>query len=218
MPRGYLSSQRRQRRARMTTAIGFISRSASAAVAAGVAFLFCVIQIIVIPAIPGGLPPAEAQDIIGATTQYTSGAAGPYTVEGEARLLPSRQAAIHIVRVSDAATGLPVADVRVQVLTSLQGSDHSGYAHAISPNVPGLYSATVELAEPGIWETTLLIEPPEGGEYGVGSFTFEVAVPTAERTAGFVFLGVAVVLAAGASYLVWQIRRNQRERAAREIT
>ena len=154
----------------------------------------------------------HAQDIIGASTQYTSGAAGPYTVEGEARLLPSRQAAIHIVKVSDAAKGLPVDDARVQVLMSLRGSDKAGWAHAISPNVPGLYSATVELAEPGIWETTLLIEPPEGGQYGVGSFTFEVAAPTAERSAGFVFLGVAVVLILGASYLVLQIRRNQRLR------
>ena len=154
----------------------------------------------------------QAQDIIGASTQHTSGVAGPYTVEGEARLLPSRQAAIHIVRVYDAATGLPVDDARVKVLMSLRGSDKAGWAHAISPNAPGLYSATVELAEPGIWETTLLIEPPEGGKYGVGSFTFEVATPTAERSAGFVFLGVALVLAAGASYLVWQIRRNQRRR------
>ena len=196
----------------MTTAFGFISRSAPAAVAAGVALLFCVIQIIVIPAMPGGLPPAEAQDIIGATTQYTSGNAGPYTVEGEARLLPSQQAAIHIVKVSDAATGLPADDARVKVLMSLRGSDKAGWAHAISPNVPGLYSATVELGEPGIWETTLLIEPPGGGEYGVGSFTFEVATPTAERSAGFVFLGVAVVLMLGASYLVLQVRRNQQRR------
>ena len=64
----------------------------------------------------------------------------------------------------------------------------------------------------GIWETTLLIEQPGGGEYGVGSFTFEVATPTAERSAGFVFLGVALVLMLGASYLVLQVRRNQRRR------
>ncbi len=209
MPGGYRSSQRR---ARMTTAIGFISRSAPAAVAAAVALLFFVIQIIVMSAMPGGLPPAEAQDIIGASTKHTSGAAGPYTVVAEAKPLPSLQAANFIIQVRDTATGALAEDLRVTVLTSLQDSKESGYALAISQNTPGVYSATVNLEKPGIWETTLLIEPLDGGSHGLDGFTFEISAPSQNQAAGFVFLGVALVLAAGASYLVWQIRRNQRRR------
>ena len=161
---------------------------------------------------------AEAQDISGLDTQRTKDITGPYVVEAEARPLPSLQAAHLIIRVTDAKSGAPVDDVRVKVLTSLQGTEHSGWAHAISPNTPGVYSATIEIKEPGIWETTLLIEPRDGGSYGLDGFTFEVVAPSQDRAAGFVFLGVAVVLAAGAGYLVWQIRRNQRQRAAGEIT
>ena len=161
---------------------------------------------------------SEAQDISGLDRQRTKGITGPYAIEAEARPLPSLQAAHLIIRVTDAESGAPAEDVRVRVLTSLQGSEHSGWAHAISPNTPGVYSATIEIKEPGIWETTLLIEPEAGGSYGLDGFTFEVVAPSQDRAAGFVFLGVAVVLAAGAGYLVWQIRRNQRQRAAREIT
>ena len=161
---------------------------------------------------------SEAQDISGLDTQRTKGITGPYVIEAEARPLPSLQAAHLIIRVTDAESGAPAEDVRVRVLTSLQGSERSGWAHAISPNTPGVYSATIEIKEPGIWETTLLIEPEAGGSYGLDGFTFEVVAPSQDRAAGFVFLGVAVVLAAGAGYLVWQIRRNQRQRAAREIT
>ena len=161
---------------------------------------------------------SQAQDISGLDTQRTKDITGPYVVEAEARPLPSLQAAHIIIRVTDAESGAPVDDVRVKVLTSLQGTEHSGWAHAISPNTPGVYSATIEIKEPGIWETTLLIEPPDGGSYGLDGFTFEVVAPSQDRAAGFVFLGVAVVLAAGAGYLVWQIRRNQRQRAAGEIT
>ena len=170
--------------------------------------LFILLTLAIWPAV------AVAQDIKGLDTQKIQGTAGPYAVEAEGRPLPSLQAAHHIIRVTDAETGVPADNVRVTVLTSLQGTEESGWAHAISPNVPGVYSATVEIKEPGIWETTLLIEPPGGGSYGLDGFTFEVIAPTQDASAGYVFLGVAVVLFAGGGYLVWQIRQNQRRRAA----
>ena len=159
--------------------------------------------------------PAQAQDIIGPETKRVEAAAGPYTVMADANALPSLQAATIIVQVSETATGAPVEDVRVTVLTSLSGSDETGWAHAISPNAPGVYSATVELKTPGIWETTLLIESPDGTPYPAPGFIFEVIPPTTSPEAGYVFLGVALALAAGVGYLVWRARRNQRQRADR---
>ena len=157
---------------------------------------------------------AWGQDIIGPKSRQTQAAAGPYTIVAEARPLPSLQAAHFIIRVNETASDAPVEDVRVTVLTSLRGSDETGWAHAISPNTPGVYSATVELKTPGVWETTLLIEPAAGDSYGAEGFTFEVTAPAASPEAGYVFIGVAVVLLIGGGYLVWRIRRTQRMRAA----
>ena len=156
---------------------------------------------------------AFAQDIIGPKTRMVETVTGPYTVIAEAKPLPSLQAANIIVRVSETASGRMADDVKVTVYTSHSGSDETGWAHAISPNVPGVYSATVELKTPGVWDTTLEVEAPDGTPYPAHGFVFEVTTPTTNPEAGYVFIGVAVILVAGASYLVWRIRRNQRERA-----
>lgn len=155
---------------------------------------------------------AHAQDIIGPETRRAETVTGPYTVIAEARPLPSLQAANIIIRITETATGRPADDVRVTVFTSLSGSEETGWAHAISPNTPGVYSATIELKTPGVWDTSLEIQSPDGTPYPAEGFVFEVIPPTTNAEAGYVFIGVALVLAGGAGYLVWRIRRNQRER------
>ena len=161
---------------------------------------------------------ASAQDIIGPKTRQATTVTGPYTVVADANPLPSLQAASIFITVTETETGRLVDDVRVTVYASLSGSDETGWAHAISPNAPGLYSATVELKTPGIWDTSLEIEAPDGTPYPANGFVFEVIPPTQSPEAGYVFLGVAAALVVGAGYLVWRIRRNQRERAARSGT
>ena len=155
-----------------------------------------------------------AQDIIGPETRRTEAQAGPYTVDVEAKPLPSLQSVQFIVQVRDAAAGTPVPDAKVTVHTSRQSSDESGYAHA-SPVGSGVYFATVKMDTPGVWDTVLDIEEPGGESYPVDGFEFNVIPPAGNPEAGYVFFGVAVILAAGAGYLVWRIRRNQRQRAER---
>ena len=157
---------------------------------------------------------AWAQDIIGPETRRTAAQAGPYTVDVEAKPLPSLQSVQFIVQVRDAASGTPVPDAKVTVHTSRQSSDEAGYAHA-SPVGSGVYFATVKMDNPGVWDTVLDIEEPSGESYPVDGFEFNVIAPAGNPEAGYVFIGVAVVLAAGAGYLVWRIRRNQRQRAER---
>jgi len=159
-----------------------------------------------------------AQDIIWPETERVETLTGPYTVIAEAKPLPSLQAANIIVQVSETATGERAEDVRVMVFASLSGSDETGWAHAISPNTPGVYSATVELKTPGTWDTSLEIQSPDGTPYPAEGFVFEVIPATNNPEAGYVFIGVAVVLAGGAAYLVWRSRRNQRQRANRSGT
>lgn len=161
-------------------------------------------------AIPGSV---YAQDIIGPETRRVETTIGPYKVVAEANPLPSLQAINIIIRVMETNTGLPSDDVKVTVYASLSGSDETGWAHAISPNAPGLYSATVELETPGVWETTLEIESPDGTPYPAQGFVFEVTPASTNPEAGYVFIAVALILIAGAGYLVWRIRKNQRQRA-----
>ena len=155
---------------------------------------------------------ASAQDIIGPETRRAEAQAGPYEVDVEAKPLPSLQSVQFIVQVRDAASGTPVPDAKVTVHTSRQSSNEAGYAHA-SPVGPGVYFATVKMDSPGVWDTVLDIEEPGGQSHPVDGFQFNVISPSNNPEAGYVFIGVAVILAAGAGYLVWRIRRNQRQRA-----
>ena len=162
-------------------------------------------------ALPSGV---LAQDIGGLDTQRATAQAGPYTVDVEAKPLPSLQSVQFIVQVHDAVSGAPAPDVKITVHTSRRGSDESGYAHA-TPAGSGVYFATLKMDTPGVWDTVLDVEEPGGQSHPVDGFRFEVEKPTSNVEAGYVFLGVAVVLVIGAAYLTWRIRRNQRQRAAR---
>ena len=158
-------------------------------------------------------PSVAAQDIVGEGTRRAESVTGPYTVVVDAQMLPSLQSAQFFIRVTETATAAPADDVTVTILTTWSGGDETGENVALSPNVPGFYAATLTF-DPGRWETVVLIEPPGGGSYGADGFVFEIPEPSNNLEAGFVFLGVSVVLMAGAGYLVWRIRQAQRARNA----
>ena len=157
-------------------------------------------------------PAAWGQDIVGQDSRRIETDTGPYKVVVDAQTLPSLQSVQFFIRITEASTGAPAEDLTVWVLTTWSESDDAGENIALSPNVPGLYTATLQF-DPGRWETTILIEPPTGGSYGADGFVFDVPIPTTDTAAGFVFLGVAVILVAGAVYLTWRIRQNQKARA-----
>lgn len=187
----------------------------------GVALLLALVASIALP------PTALAQDFRGLDTQKRDDVpAGPYTLTVEAKPLPSLQAAQFFITVADAASGGPAGDVKVRVIASLQGSDEHGYALATKVgtsdvDAPDVFTATLAIETLGIWETDLEIETPSGDTYLAEGFDFEVIGPTVRRTAArreaaIIFGGVSVALLAGGVYLVWQIRRTQRQRAARD--
>ena len=202
----------------------------------GVALLLALAASIALPST------ALAQDFRGLDTQKRDDVpAGPYTLTVEAKPLPSLQAAQFFITVADAASGGPAGDVKVRVIASLQGSDEHGYALATKvgtsdgdapdgdapdsdapdSDAPDVFTATLVIETLGIWETDLEIETPSGDTYLTEGFDFEVIGPTAKRTAArreaaLIFGGVSVALLAGGVYLVWRIRRTQRQRAARD--
>lgn len=158
------------------------------------------------------VPAVWGQDIVGQNSRRSESVTGPYTVVVDAQTLPSLQSVQFFIRITETSTATPADDLTVTVLTTWSGSDDTGENIALSPNVPGLYTATLKF-DPGRWETTILIEPPTGGSYGADGFVFDVPNPTSDSAAGFVFIGVAVILIVGAGYLTWRIRRNQKARA-----
>lgn len=160
----------------------------------------------------GFAPAVWAQDIVGQDSRRVETNTGPYTVVVDAQTLPSLQSVQFFITISETSTSAPAEDLTVSVLTTWSESDEAGENIALSPNVPGLYTATLQF-DPGRWETTILIEPPTGGSYGADGFVFDVPTPTGDSAAGFVFIGVAVVLILGAGYLTWRIRQNQKARA-----
>ncbi len=165
-----------------------------------------------------GLPAAaHGQDIIGVETQRVETVTGPYRMIAEAKPLPSLQSVQFIIRVWDAATGEPVEDLTVSILTSWSESDETGNNVALSPNIPGLYTATLTF-EPGRWETVFDLEPQGGASYGAEGFVFDIPEPSRNLEAGYVFLGIFAALLIGAGYLVWRVRRNQRQRAEQQGT
>ncbi len=157
-------------------------------------------------------PAVWGQDIVGQDSRRSESVAGPYTVVVDAQTLPSLQSVQFFIRITETATDAPAEDLTVTILTTWSGSEDTGENIALSPNVPGLYTATLKF-DPGRWETTILIEPPTGGSHGADAFVFDVPQPTADSAAGYVFIGVAVVLIVGAGYLTWRIRQNQRARS-----
>ncbi len=157
---------------------------------------------------------AWGQDIVGQDSRRSESVTGPYTVVVDAQTLPSLQSVQFFIRVMETSTGSPSEDLTVTILTTWSESDKTGENIALSPNVAGLYTATLRF-EPGRWETTILIEPPSGGSYGADGFVFDVPKPTTDSAAGFVFIGVAVVLIVGAGYLTWRIRQKQKARTLR---
>lgn len=156
---------------------------------------------------------ASGQDIVGQDSRRSESIAGPYTVVVDAQTLPSLQSVQFFIRVTETSAGNPAEDLTVTILTTWSGTDETGENLALSPNVAGLYTATLQF-DPGRWETTILLEPQDGGSYGADGFVFDVAEPTNDSAAGFVFLGVAAVLVGGAIYLTWRVRQNQKARAA----
>ena len=156
-------------------------------------------------------PATWGQDIVGQDSRRSESVTGPYSVVVDAQTLPSLQSVQFFIRITDTETGAAAEDLTVTILTTWSGSEDTGENIALSPNVPGLYTATLKF-DPGRWETTILIEPPSGGSYGADGFVFDVPEPTSDSAAGFVFIGVALILMVGAGYLIWRIRQNQRAR------
>lgn len=142
-------------------------------------------------------------------------AAGPYQLTVEERLSGlSLGRAQFLVTVREQATGRPVTDARVAVwFQSPRPKDRAQTLALSGPDTPGVYEARVNLDSPGVWQVSVEVISP----LGVAVVDIPpVDVPATRRftDGSWVFIGVTLVLVAGAGYVYWSARRAQRSAAA----
>ena len=115
--------------------------------------------------------------------------------------------AIYVV---EEATGQPIPDARVLLRTRHEDGDSEGRATAHNtPQEPERYDAQMTLDAPGSWRITVEVAS------ALGTVAVEVPTLTVEETrrisgGTFVFLGVFLVIIAGAAYLWWSTHRRRR--------
>ena len=120
------------------------------------------------------------------------------------------------VLVRNAATGEPVPDARVVLITRHLKDDYEGWATALnSPVLPEQYDVRLNLDSTGEWIISVDVDSPLG-QAGGQITTVEVPALKRNTSGSLVFFGVFAVLVGGVAYLWWSVRRDRRRQAARE--
>ncbi|MDE2937361.1 MAG: FixH family protein [Chloroflexota bacterium] len=145
--------------------------------------------------------------------------AGNYSlfVEAEASNL-SLGTALVSVAVLNAATGEPVPGASVEIHTIHDVTGETGWATALPvPERPEIYRARMKLENPGAWDLSVEIDGPLGREATVVG-TVAIPQPKQYWVGSVVFAGMSGVLLCGLLYVLWTIRRAQKQREAANAT
>ncbi|MBQ11221.1 MAG: hypothetical protein CMJ45_06720 [Planctomyces sp.] len=119
-----------------------------------------------------------------------------------------------VVTLRDAATGEVIDDAKVVVRREHEASDEEGSAQALnSPVSPERYQARFSLLTSGTWRMWVEVDG-QLGRVEVEILPIEIPVLRTYSTGSFVFIGVFIIIALGASYVWWSSRRALRQRAA----
>ena len=167
---------------------------------------------------PGNTVAQEAvqqEDLAGPVRIDRNVIAGPYSlyVEAEASNL-SLGTALVSVAVLRADTGEPVPGASVVINTIHGETGETGWATALPvPERPEIYRARMKLEHPGEWDMSVEVDGPLGREATVVG---AVAIPQPKQywVGSVVFAGMSGVLLCGLIYVVWTIRRAQKQREA----
>ena len=158
-------------------------------------------------------PPASPVQAQESGTKEVQVRAGPYDINVVASLsnLSLGQARFFIT-VLDITNGEPVNDARVVVRLKHSVNDTQGWATALYvPDLPEHYEARVSLDAPGIWRVAVEVTSSRGSEE-IAAPTLEVPAMRSYTAGSIVFAGVFVLLLLGAGYVIWSVRRLQRQR------
>ena len=145
--------------------------------------------------------------------------AGNYSlfVEAEASNL-SLGTALVSVAVLEAATGEPVPGASVEIHTIHDETGETGWATALPvPERPEIYRARMKLENPGEWDLSVEVDGPLGRETAVVG-TVAIPQPKQYWVGSVVFAGMSGILLCGLLYVLWTIRRAQKQREAANAT
>ena len=161
-------------------------------------------------------PPLLAQDQQPREIQQT---AGPYEVgvlTERSNLSVGR--ARFIITIDDPATGEPVDGAEIVIRIKHQADGTEGWAAAYSvPTFPGTYHAQTKFDSPGVYLLSIEIQ----GELGKGTVLVEpMNVPDLRgySSGSIVFVGLSLVLIAGAAFLWWNTARQNKRREALAVS
>ena len=119
------------------------------------------------------------------------------------------------VFVVEESTGEPVPDARVLLRTRHEDEDSEGRATAHNtPQEPERYDSQMTLDAPGSWLVTVEVSS------ALGTVAVEIPPLTVEKArqisgGTFVYIGVFLVIIAGAAYLWWSTRRRRQRSGPR---
>ncbi len=120
--------------------------------------------------------------------------------------------------IDDPATGEPVDGAEIVIRIKHQAEGTEGWAAAYSvPTFPGTYHAQTKFDSPGIYLLSIEIQ----GELGKGTVLVEpMNVPDLRgySSGSIVFVGLSLVLVAGAAFLWWNTARQNKRRAALAVS
>ena len=118
----------------------------------------------------------------------------------------------YIVTLAEPVTARPITDARVLIKAVPAEGGQQGVAIALStPANPGSYTARVELDESGVWRMSVDISNQQG-HVEIEAPQQIVPIPRKSTAGGLVFVGAFILIALGASYITWTIRRAQKSR------
>jgi len=171
---------------------------------------FAVGMSLTLAVLAGMRPTLAAAQAQGSEVQRFQQVAGPYKISAAVvQSGLSLGVTLFAITVVDEATGLPIPDVRVTLLTKHDESGQVGKGTAHNtPGNPDRYDAQMDLDTAGLWRVTVDVESSKGK---VAVEMMQLVVPATRRiTSGtFVFIGVFVVIIAGAAYLWWSTQRHR---------
>ena len=117
-----------------------------------------------------------------------------------------------IITVDDGASGEPVTGAEILLRAKHQAEGTEGWAAAFAvPKFPGTYHAQTRFDTPGVWLISIEIQGP----LGKGTALLEsLNIPELRgfSSGSFVFLGMLLVLVAGAAYVWWSATREKKRR------
>ena len=161
-----------------------------------------------------GQTPTPTQSVFDAPLQLHRAPAGPYEVVITVQPHKPRVGTVHIaVTVLDHAKRTAVENAKVLIVAYNPEGEPTYQSPAINdPATPIHYKGNIIFRSPGQWELLVKIETAEHGEITTSTPINIAEAASVARTEGLIVLAiVTLAIGGGTAYIIYSIRRHQRQ-------